>query len=327
MARIILSLIIFFSGILHLLNLGMFDSDIPFLLTGLIDIVLALGLCSKKFQDLSARLIALWILCLTPMYIYFSWNHIAIFGIVLLPAFYFWALSLQTKGWIMAQVWKDVLFLHYQVDPKILQAKVPFKLDLYNGHAVLSIVSFTMDRIRFPFLPSVPGLSKLNELNLRTYVEVDGIKGVYFFTLDADLIPAIIIARLFFSLPYHLAKISIQKNQNNYFCESQSSSTSLKFSAEIQALRKSSHFELWATERYGLFTQRSGHTLHGIVQHVPWSLQEIALLKIEDNFSTQLGEDLKATTFLEPGYCKELNVRFRPFYKMNSTSGLPLSSL
>jgi uncharacterized protein YqjF (DUF2071 family) len=333
MSRALLILILIGAGVLHIVRPGLFDPAIPFyfkwpinLSAGILEIVLAFGLCSKKFQDLSARLTALWFLCLTPIHIYVSWNHIALFGIdhplllwlrtVFQPVFYFWALSIQKKGWIMSQTWKDVLFIHYKVDSKLLQDQVPFKLDLYNGNAVISIVSFTMDKIRFPFLPAVPGLSKLNELNLRTYVEIDGIKGVYFFTLDADLIPGISIGRLFFSLPYRLARITIKKNQNEYFCESFRSTASLKFAAEIGTSRKSSSFDLWATERYGLFTKRSKHTLHGIVQHRPWVLQDVTLSKMEDNFSSQLGMHLKAKDFLEPTYCEQLNVKFRPFYKM-----------
>lgn len=334
MSRIILILILLGAGVLHIVMPGVFDPAIPFddykwsinLFAGLLEIALALGLCSKRFQDLAARTAALWFLCLIPIHVYVAWNHIAMFGVsdpfslwartAFQPVLYFWALSLQKKSWIMSQTWRDVLFLHYQVDPNVLQEKVPFKLDLYNGKAIISIVSFTMDKVRFPFLPSVFGLSKLNELNLRTYVEVGGVKGIYFFTLDADLLPAVGIARIFFSLPYRLAKISIQKNHNDYICESSSSLTSLKFSAEIGSARESSEFDLWATERYGLFTKRSEHTLHGIVEHVPWPLQAVTIRGIEDNFSSQLGESLKATEFLEPTYCEELKVRFRPFYKV-----------
>lgn len=333
MSRALLFLLLIGAGVLHIVRPGLFDPAIPFpykwpinLSVGILEIALALGLYSKKFQDLSARLTALWFLCLIPIHVFVSWNHIAIFGTdqpLLLwlrtafqPVLYFWALSLQKRGWIMAQTWKDVLFIHYQVDPKLLQDQVPFKLDLYNGNAVISIVSFTMDKIRFPFLPAVPGLSRLNELNLRTYVEVNGIKGVYFFTLDADQIPGISIGRMFFSLPYRLAKITIQKKDIEYLCESFRTSASLNFSAEIGAGRKSSSFDLWATERYGLFTKRSKQTLHGIVQHAPWVLQDISLTQIEDNFSSQLGMHLKAKDFLAPTYCQKLDVKFRPFYKM-----------
>ena len=333
MSRFFLSLILFFAGILHLWRPELFDPAIPFddkwsinVFSGLFEITLGFGLWKKKLQDISAQISALWFLLLIPIHLYVSWNHIPMFGIghpallwartALQPLLYLWAISLQNNGWIMAQTWRDVLFLHYQVDPKLLQEHVPFKLDLYEGHAIISIVSFTMDSIRFPFLPSVPGLSKLNELNLRTYVEVDGVKGVYFFTLDADLRPAIWIAKSFFSLPYRLAKINISKKKNNYIIESENALSSLRINADIGAFKPSSDFDLWATERYGLFTKRFGHSLHGIVQHAPWQLSQVTLNSVEDHFSSQLGVDFKAKFFIDPRYCPLLKVRFRPFYNL-----------
>jgi uncharacterized protein YqjF (DUF2071 family) len=222
----------------------------------------------------------------------------------------------------MAQVWKDVLFLHFEADPKLLQEHLPFKLDLYNDKAILSIVSFSMDGIRFPFLPSVPGLSKLNELNLRTYVEVDGIKGIYFFTLDTGHFPAIGIARFFFSLPYCFSNIFIFKNNNKYYCESKCPSRAIKFFTEIGPNYSKEDFDHWVTERYGLFTKKSKNTLHGIVEHAPWSLQEVTIKSIKDNFATQLGADFKSSIFIRPSYCKEIQVRFRPFYKMKGINSL-----
>ena len=335
MSKILLSLILVSAGVLHLTAPYLFNAAIPFeskgfinLFSGVLEIILAIGLLTKKFQDLAARISAFWFLILTPIHIYVSWNHIMIFGTnnplilwfrtALQPGLFFWALSLQTKGWIMAQEWKDILFLHYSVNADQLQKQVPFKLDLYQGEAIVSIVSFTMDKIRFPFLPPIPGLSKLNELNLRTYVEVDGVKGVYFFTLDTDLLPAILIARKFFSLPYHLSKLFLKLNQDDYYFESINKKTSLKFNAKLGATKQSDAFDLWATERYGLFTKKSNKTLHGIVEHIPWQLQETSIIEIDDHFSSLLGEKLKAKDFSACSYSKKLNVRFRPFYQLKT---------
>jgi uncharacterized protein YqjF (DUF2071 family) len=218
------------------------------------------------------------------------------------------------NNWIMSQTWKDVAFLHYQVDPELLQSKVPFKLDLYRGKAIISIVSFRMESIRFPFLLTFPGLSSLNELNLRTYVEVNGIKGVYFFTLDADHSLAIWIARTLFSLPYRPAKINLNKQGQIYSFNSLNEKTSLDFEALISEKNESSHFDLWATERYGLFTKKGENIIHGVVMHQPWELESLTITNINDQFSSQLGDSLKAESFISSSYCKKLEVRFKPFY-------------
>src|SRR4051794_5945469 len=69
--------------------------------------------------------------------------------------------------------WLRPLFIHYEVDPETLQREVPFPLDLREGKAYVSLVAFTMARLRpviggriteFAFLPiATHGL-----LNVRT---------------------------------------------------------------------------------------------------------------------------------------------------------------
>jgi uncharacterized protein YqjF (DUF2071 family) len=289
--------------------------------TGPFILFLVTGIWLKKTQDFVARFIALIFLLLIPICIYLSNGYIPLMIFTaFLPALYLWALTLQTKGWIMAQKWKHILFLHYQVDPVLLQELVPFKLDIYENKAIISIVSFKMDKIRFPFLPSFPGLSKLNELNLRTYVEVNGVKGVYFFTLDADLSLAIFIAKTFFALPYRKAHIQLKRKSENYTFSSHNSVSSLTFESKVLDSKESDHFDLWATERYSLFTKKGDLTFQGIVQHIPWKLNTILIESIEDNFSKQIGINLKANAFINNSYSNELDVKFRPFIKIKHTT-------
>lgn len=325
LSRLLLFALLTLAGLTHLIAPGHFDPAIPFpwkleinILVGVLEILLAVGLWLKRYQDFAARMTALWFLLLIPVHIYVSWFQVPIFGVsdrwwlwgrtLLQPALYFWALSLQKNSWLMAQSWHDVVFLHYTVDPKVLQEKVPFPLDLYQGKAVVSIVPFVMKDIRFPFLPAIPGLSQLLELNLRTYVKVAGRPAVYFFTLDSNHLPGVLIARWFFALPYRWVKLRFSSHTSYEF-----SSPDFHLSARPGTARESSAFDLWATERYALYTQRSQQTLLGIVEHAPWSLQDIEVLELCDEFSQLLGEKLKMKELIGASYCPRLNVRFKPF--------------
>lgn len=225
------------------------------------------------------------------------------------------ALILQEKGWVISQRWENVLFLHYKVDAHELQKKVPFPLDLYQGEAVVSIVPFVMSRIRFPFLPPVPGLSQLLELNLRTYVKVNGRPAVYFFTLDSNHLPGVLIARWFFFLPYRWIKLSFSSRDQYQF-----SSPEFRLKAKVGSTRPSTEFDLWATERYALFTKRGETSLVGTVEHLPWTLQDIEVLDLEDNFSNLIGEHLKMKSLMAAAYSQSLDVRFRPFRVLASDS-------
>ena len=111
----------------------------------------------------------------------------------------------------MHQKWRSLLFLHWRVDAAAVQALLPEGLTIhtFEGDAWIGVVPFLMRGVRPRFLPPLPGLSGFGELNLRTYVlGPDGRPGVWFFSLDADQALAVRIARRFFHLPYHWARIT-----------------------------------------------------------------------------------------------------------------------
>src|SRR5450631_1211350 len=119
---------------------------------------------------------------------------------------------LPTGPWVMAQSWHDLLFAHWPVEPESLKELVPpqLPLDIFDGRAWVGVIPFRMSGIRARGLPPLPGLSRFPELNVRTYVTLDGKPGVYFFSLDAANLPAVLTARKFYSLPYFHARMSSQ---------------------------------------------------------------------------------------------------------------------
>jgi uncharacterized protein YqjF (DUF2071 family) len=327
-SRRLLALLLGSAGLLHLLRPELFDAAIPFpfkgpinVAVGLLEASLALALLRPAWQDRAALAAAAWFLALTPIHVYVSWQGIPMFGVshpallwgrtLLQAGLYFWALALQDKGWVMAQRWSDVLFVHYTVDPRGLQGKVPFPLDLYQGQAIVSIVPFTMSRIRFPFLPPIPGLSRLVELNLRTYVRVNGISGVYFFTLDSNHLPGVLIAQWFFTLPYRWVRLSLA-HRESYVLRS----AALDLTAKVGSVRASGSLDQWLTERYSLFTKRGNRAYRGIVEHAPWELREATVSEITDNFTDLPGKELKLKAVLSATYARSLDVRFRPFRRL-----------
>src|ERR1051326_1430633 len=44
--------------------------------------------------------------------------------------------------------WDRAVFINYSADPDVLQPEVPFKLDLHDGRAFVSVVAFTLVRMR-----------------------------------------------------------------------------------------------------------------------------------------------------------------------------------
>jgi hypothetical protein len=318
------------AGLIHLVSPSLFIPAIPsfFLfpleiiwITGLLEIILAAGLLHKRSQDFCAQFIAFYFILLIPIHVYVALNGIEMFGIqhkallwlrcLLQFPLIFWALALQREGWIIEQNWKHVIFLHYKVSPEILQSKVPFKLDLHEGMAVISVVPFLMDGIRFPFLPPVPWISRLWELNIRTYVEVDGVRGVYFFTLETDSRLAKLIANTFFSLPYRFSKIKSKINNASYLFQHSRDDLSLGLELEVLETNQDSIFDRWATERYFLFTKKGHRIFSGEVMHHPWQLHKIKINDLTNEFTKMVERD--CGDLVGSSYAKELKVRFKPF--------------
>lgn len=116
------------------------------------------------------------------------------------------------RPWIMTQTWHDLLFAHWPVDARALAALVPaaFALDRFDGQAWLGIVPFRMTNVSARYVPAVPWMSAFPELNVRTYVTVNGKPGVYFFSLDAGSRLAVLAARALFNLPYFGAAMRVE---------------------------------------------------------------------------------------------------------------------
>eukprot|EP00808_Paulinella_micropora_P027952 g10008.t1 len=126
--------------------------------------------------------------------------------------------------------WREALFVHWPVKPELLQQALPqgLEVDTYQGDAYIGLVLLRECEI-LPALLSrcLPNsLATLlavshNAVNVRTYVKPSsvaaasaklpsqqtGAGGVYFFSLDADSLAAVTMARGLFNLPYHLASM------------------------------------------------------------------------------------------------------------------------
>ena len=121
---------------------------------------------------------------------------------------------LPSGNWVMTQRWNDLLFAHWPMKAADIEPLLPegLEADIFQGSAWLGVVPFWMDRVQFRGLPPIPGAQTFPELNLRTYVRDPrtGVAGVYFLSLDAANLLAVMVARGIFHLPYYWAQMSIK---------------------------------------------------------------------------------------------------------------------
>src|SRR5262245_52845000 len=120
----------------------------------------------------------------------------------------------------MLQRWHEIAFLHWSCDPADVQTRLPPKLsvDTINGQAWIGLTPFLLTGLRPPFCPRALGLT-FPEMNLRTYVVGPAGPGIWFFSLDAARLYAVLGARATFGLPYFWAEMVIRTSptENFYF--------------------------------------------------------------------------------------------------------------
>jgi hypothetical protein len=193
---------------------------------------------------------------------------------------------------MMIQNWGKLLFMHWPVRPEVLRPLIPARLELetFDGAAWLGVVPFTMWGIRHAALPPIPGLNAFHELNVRTYVKINGEPGVWFFSLDAANRVAVWAARKYFRLPYYLAEMSLKQLGPVITYASRRvdrRGEPMKFEAEWEIggelpRTKPGSLEFFLTERYCLFTGTDEELLRARVEHVQWPLRSAKLRDLRE---------------------------------------------
>ena len=92
-------------------------------------------------------------------------------------------------GWSRCfwRIRQRALFIHYEVDARLLQRELPFALDFWQGKAFVSLVAFTMCDLHPRFGGRATAwlfkpISTHGFLNARTYVKHGDERGIYFIT-------------------------------------------------------------------------------------------------------------------------------------------------
>jgi uncharacterized protein YqjF (DUF2071 family) len=187
---------------------------------------------------------------------------------------------------VMHQKWGKLLFIHWRIAENLLRPHVPpaLEIDTFGDSAWIAITPFTMWDIRGvpPYMPPIPGLDEMQELNVRTYVHYNGVPGVWFFSLDANSSAAVLAARTFFHLPYHNADIEVEGKKKIKYRLQRRDEPEAAFKATWtvgEPLKQSQpgSVEFFLTERYLLYTEHQGGLYRARIYHEPWELYEAEL--------------------------------------------------
>lgn len=218
---------------------------------------------------------------------------------------------------IMRQNWGKLLFMHWRIDAHLLRPLIPPQLEIetFDGSGLIGVVPFTMWGIRASFLPPLPGTSAFHELNVRTYVNCNGVPGVWFLSLDAANQLAVWGARKFYSLPYFNARMSLQQTGNSiYYSSARQDSRGAPATLDAtwtigERLPESlpGSLEFFLTERYCLYSEHHREIYRARIHHQPWPLQKAELASLNSGMIESHGLPTP------PGdpllhYCEEISV-------------------
>jgi uncharacterized protein YqjF (DUF2071 family) len=204
--------------------------------------------------------------------------------------------------WVMSQLWRDLLFVHWRVPPESLRERLPAELepDTFDGSAWVGAVAFDMAEIEWrkvvgwpgalhwitsaiDRLPFTPDLFEFPELNLRTYVTHDSSPGVYFLSIDAPSRYNSWMARRVFGLPYFFAELEMEPTlAGTYFSSRRRDGSGATLTASFapdgeQRQPDPGSLEQFLLERYAMFAPGPLNSMLTVeLWHEPWRVASAA---------------------------------------------------
>ncbi len=199
----------------------------------------------------------------------------------------------------MQMGWEQLTFVHWAYDPAEVQRHLPpgLTVQTFDDRAWISLVPFVM-RVQFPLVGVVPWLSVFPETNVRTYVTAaDGTEGIWFFSLDAGRLAAVLAAQAGYRLPYLWSKMSVAvtSDRTDYRCvrrwpgpRGASSDVSVRIGEPIRAdeLDERDHF---LSARWRLYSTMFGSNWGARAHHDLWTLHRATLERYDDQLVTATG--------------------------------------
>jgi len=193
--------------------------------------------------------------------------------------------KIPNQKWQFYQEWNRTIFLHWQVDLEELKKFVPteIEIDLLEGKPWVSLVAFTMEKIRPRYLPYFPPISNFDEINIRTYVKSKNKTGVYFLSIEGGKKLSCKVSKLISELPYRFSKI--KRISNQYL--SSNAEFEDEFNIEFfigKKVEAKSKIDQWLTERYALFQDTKTSINEFEIHHLEWEIKELEVKKLKVNY-------------------------------------------
>jgi uncharacterized protein len=203
---------------------------------------------------------------------------------------------------VMYQHWRQLTFLHWPYTPDTVQRLLPagLEVDTFDGAAWVGLVPFLMDGVRPPGLPPAPWASRFPETNVRTYARgPDGGEAIWFLSLDAARLGAVLAARTGYALPYFWSRMSVVASAGGDRLRYRARrrwpgpagarcDADVEFGATFEPaeLGPLDHF---LTARFRLWNVPAGRLAVAAAEHPPWTLRRATLVDLDQGLLQAAG--------------------------------------
>jgi len=188
--------------------------------------------------------------------------------------------------WKFYQEWNKAIFLHWEVEPKLIQPLLPknIKLDTINNKTWVSLVAFDMNNIGIKNLPKPPYISDFHEINIRVYIIYNGKPSVYFLSMEASKRSSCKVLKAVSKFPYRYSKMD--RSESSYTSNNKTFNDTFNIEYNIgKELIKKDDVDLWLTERYAVFQDYKNNIIEYDVHHIEWPIQKIQIKHLNINYS------------------------------------------
>ncbi|HTW67699.1 MAG TPA: DUF2071 domain-containing protein [Bryobacteraceae bacterium] len=192
----------------------------------------------------------------------------------------------------MRQIWRRLTFLHWPFSPDLIRALLPsaLQLDTFDDAAWIGLVPFEIF--------DCPGIPYFPETNLRTYViGSDGSRAVWFFSLEAARLAAVLGARIAYHLPYFWASMRVTsengavryRSRRHWPHESHAMTDIIVQPGQPYAAAELTALDHFLTARFRLYTASAGRLFHAQIEHAPWPLARATVLDLQQTLFENAG--------------------------------------
>jgi uncharacterized protein len=199
---------------------------------------------------------------------------------------------------VMMQRWATLTFLHWSFDPAAVQRLLPPSLtvETFDDRAWVGLVPFFM-HVWLPHTRPVPWVSRFCETNVRTYVrDESGRSGIWFFSLDAARLGAVVTARTTYRLPYFWSRMRLTRTDTTVAssCRRRWPDGGAKSNVAVDvgapyAATELSDRDHFLTARWLLFSVARARYRFARAAHPVWPLRRASVRECRDELLTAAG--------------------------------------